>query len=341
MTVWKLLKKITPGFVKDRYRVYRLCCHSGFPVPVAREMSKETGIPYWTLLFDISKSAFFGLVSPYEYRMYRFYEKNRRARDRFLTEYRTPYLVSAFNRGDLSLMRDKQLFNNYFSDFVGRQWLYAPDATDQQIEEFLDSQKQIIVKPVDGQGGTGIHKLLRSEVTDVKVFCESARKDCLLLEEVVEQHPALRAINPASVNTMRIHTVIDRAGVPHILSAGLRMGSGQAVTDNLSVSGLFAQIDLDTGVLFTLAVDANLQTHVKHSISGVILPGFQIPHWEAARAMVFEAAKMTPQIRWVGWDIAVTEKGPLLIEGNATFPAPRTMQMATQIGMSHVLRSYL
>ena len=337
----KMLKQITPCCIKGWYRVYRLCCRLGGPVAIAKELSKETGIPCVALLFDINLSVLFGFVSPYEYKMYRFYDKNRRARDRFLTEHRTAHLVEVFNRGDLSIMSDKQVFNRYFSDFIGRQWLYAPNASDQQIEDFLDVQKQVILKPNNLYGGTGIRKILRSDVSDIQTFCDSARKDCLLLEEIVKQHPDLDLINPASVNTIRITTVIDRAGIPHLLTAGLRMGSGQTVTDNLSVNGIFAQIDLDTGVLFTLAIGADLRTYVKHPISGVILPGFQIPHWEAIKEMVIHATKLVPQIRWVGWDIAVTEKGPLLIEGNAAFPAPRIMQFATQKGVYYTLRGYL
>ena len=32
--------------------------------------------------------------------------------------------------------------------------------------------------------------------------------------------------------------------------------------------------------------------------------------------MVFEAAQRVPQVGYVGWDVAMAEDGPLLIEGN-------------------------
>ena len=327
----EFLKKITPAFLKRHWGTFS----------VAKELSKETGISYWALLFDMNLSVL-SCVTPYEYKMYRFYEKSRRARDQFMTDHRKQKMMRVFNSADRSLIKNKHEFNRLFSDFVGRQWLYAPDVSDQQIKDFLDIHKQIIVKPNDGSEGKGIYKVSPSELTDMEAFCESARKNCLILEEIIEQHPALSAINPASVNTMRITVVVDRVGVPHCLSAGLRMGRGQTVTDNLSVNGLIAQIDMETGILFTPAIGADLQTYIKHPVSGIILPGFQIPHWEAVKTMVFRAAKIAHQhqLRWIGWDVAVTEGGPLLIEGNSR-PNPRTVQMATQTGYYHILRSYL
>ena len=336
-----LLKKIAPKFLIQAKRDFDECCRCLLAsVSVAKELSKETGIPYWVLLLDMSLSAL-SCVAPHEYRMYRFHEKSRSARNRFLTSHRMRYLIQAFNRGDLALMKDKHLFNRHFSDFIGRQWLYAPDASDQQIEVFFDAQRQVIVKPSSLSGGSGVRKITCSELADIKAFCESARKDCLLLEECIKQHPDINSISSASVNTLRITTVVDRAGVPHILCAGLRMGRGENITDNLSGGGIIAQIDLDSGIIFTLAIGADLQTYIKHPTSGAVLPGFQIPHWEATKKMILHAAQMVPQVRWVAWDVAITAKEPLLIEGNASLPAPRAMQIAIQTGFYHLLRSYL
>jgi hypothetical protein len=249
-------------------------------------------------------------------------------------------LTWEFNHGNQDIMVDKQKFNRYFSVLLGRQWLYAPDASDEQIRKFFCEQKQVVVKTNRGEKGAGVYKLSYSDVTDIKAFCESAQKDCLMLEETVKQHPDLSSINPTSVNTLRINTVMDKAGVPHILSAALRMGVGQSITDNFSSGGVVAQIDLDSGILFTLAVGKDAQTYIKHPTSGVVLPGFQIPHWESVKGIVLSAAKMVPQTRWIGWDVAVTEQRPLLIEGNSD-PGGNLMQLATQTGVYYTLRSYL
>jgi len=344
----KLLKKIAPGFLirAVHYFEHRYYRYHAETVSLAKELSKETGISYLAMLLDINLSVL-KLVTPGEYKTYRFYDKSHRARDQILTRYRVIKLDGAFNYQDPSLAPAdqlrfvrKQLHYKLLSDFLGRQWLYAPDATDQQIEEFLKTHKQIIVKPHDDGRGVGVRKILCSEIVDVRAFCESARKDGLMLEEIVEQHPDLSAINPTSVNTVRIHTVIDKTGVPHILCAGLRMGIGKSITDNLDGSGIAAQVDLESGVIFTPAIGKDLQTYIKHPTSGVVLPGFQIPHWEAVKEMVLHLAKISFQTRWIGWDIAITEHKPLLIEGNTDLGVKLT-QLPTQTGIYHVLRGYL
>ena len=305
-----------------------------------KELSKKTGIAYPLLLFDMVLARLCH-VDLDEYAKYRFYEKSYSARDQFITGHRRWKLDRKFNH-DITLMRDKPAHYRLLSDLLGRQWLYTPDASDQQIEEFLITHQQIIAKPGSSYGGIGVHKVLSSEIADVKAFCESARNDCLMLEEIIKQHPDLSSLNPSSVNTLRVHTVMDRAGIPHILCAALRMGRGESVNDNFETGGLAVQIDLDSGIVSTPAAGKDYQTFIKHPTSGVTVLGFQIPHWEAAKEMAFCAAKkVSPTIsRWIGWDIAITEKGPLVIEGN-TAPGENTMQLPSQKGLYHLFRKYL
>jgi len=340
----ELLRKITPRFlILAKHYIGHYHHYHKETFAIAKELCQETGIPYLTLLLDMNLSVL-RFVTPNEYRVCRFYDKSRRARNQFMTDYRMGYLNREFNyKNQLSVdpcFASKKNFYEHYSEFICRRWLYAPDASDQQIEEFLRTQKQIIVKPHDQGRGIGVRKILHSEVSDMKAFCESVRKDCLLLEEIVKQHADLSSINSTSVNTLRIITMMDKTGVPHILDAGLKMGTGQSIIDNVAGGGIVAAIDLDSGILFTPAVGKDRQTHIKHPTSGVVLPGFQIPHWEAVKEMVLRAARTAPQtIRWVGWDIAVTAKGPLVIEGNVYFNSIK--QLTTQTGVYHILRSYL
>ena len=48
------------------------------------------------------------------------------------------------------------------------------------------------------------------------------------------------------------------------------------------------------------------------------MKGFKIPQWEACVELVKEAALVVPEVRYIAWDVCITENyGPLLIEGNA------------------------
>ena len=58
--------------------------------------------------------------------------------------------------------------------------------------------------------------------------------------------------------------------------------------------------------------------------------GFKLPHWPQIKEVALKAARVLPWARAIGWDIAIADRGPVLIEGNAEWstsllqiPAPR------------------
>ena len=44
--------------------------------------------------------------------------------------------------------------------------------------------------------------------------------------------------------------------------------------------------------------------------------GRKIPFWNEVLSICNDAAKKIPKCQYIGWDVAITENGPLLIEGN-------------------------
>ena len=44
--------------------------------------------------------------------------------------------------------------------------------------------------------------------------------------------------------------------------------------------------------------------------------GYKIPNWEKVIETVTEAAKVVPQCRYIGWDVAILNDDVELIEGN-------------------------
>ena len=45
--------------------------------------------------------------------------------------------------------------------------------------------------------------------------------------------------------------------------------------------------------------------------------GFKLPHWPEVKEVALKAAGVLPWARAIGWDIAIADRGPVLIEGNA------------------------
>ena len=127
------------------------------------------------------------------------------------------------------------------------------------------------------------------------------------------------------MNTCRIATLLgDKA--QGIVYAFVRIGNGK-VMDNVDCGGMAARIDLDSGMLLTVGADKAGNTYEKHPMTGTSIIGFRIPYWEEAKQMCLEAAQKVPQLRFVAWDVAITENGPTFIEGNS-FPSHAVPQFA-------------
>ena len=94
-----------------------------------------------------------------------------------------------------------------------------------------------------GSGKSTLLKLLLKEEDVNDEIINHLLTTPYMVEEIIKQHPIMKAIHPQSVNTLRIFTIIDREGVPHIGLPILRAGLGDSVTDNTSSGGLYFIVD--------------------------------------------------------------------------------------------------
>ena len=222
---------------------------------------------------------------------------------------------------------DKAQFNTTFSRWIDRQWLKIDEnVTLESLQKLTENRDGLIGKPLEGSSGVGIIKYGKEDWKDPEVFKARLLKDQIgILEEIVVQHPAMASLCPTSVNTCRIATLLGdkKQGIVY---AFLRIGNGK-VMDNVDCGGMAARIDLDSGMLLTVGADKAGNRYENHPMTGTSIVGFTIPYWEEAKAMCLEAAQIVPQLRFVAWDVAITEKGPTFIEGNS-FPSHAVPQFA-------------
>ena len=97
--------------------------------------------------------------------------------------------------------------------------------------------------------------------------------------------------------------------------------------DNVDAGGMAARVNLDTGVIDTVAADKQGHEYARHPLTDAAITGFRLPYFEEAKAMCLEAMRVIPQVRFVAWDVAITPQGPTLIEGNS-FPSHAVPQFA-------------
>ena len=117
-----------------------------------------------------------------------------------------------------------------------------------------------------------------------------------------------------SVNSLRVITFLTDDGNVVILRMVLKIGNKEGI-DNCRNGGMYTFLD-DNGVVLLPAFDENNNIYEKHPKSGTEIVGFKVPYYKEIQELVSKAGKVVPEIRYVGWDIAITEKGPIIIEGN-------------------------
>ena len=104
-------------------------------------------------------------------------------------------------------------------------------------------------------------------------------------------------------------------GKAYFLQAVLKIGNG-GVVDNFSSGGMYTYVD-DNGTVFVEAIDQADNIFYTHPISKTQIVGFKVPMFNEAVELVKQCAHVVPQVAYVGWDVAIGENGPEVIEGNA------------------------
>lgn len=84
------------------------------------------------------------------------------------------------------------------------------------------------------------------------------------------------------------------------------------------VGGMYTYVS-DTGDVYVEAIDRDDNIYNTHPISNHKIVGFKVPMFNEAVNLVKECAKIIPEVAYVGWDVAISENGPVIVEGNC-FP---------------------
>lgn len=136
-----------------------------------------------------------------------------------------------------------------------------------------------------------------------------------ILEPRLKNSIEFAQFHKASLNTVRVVSLRldDRTEIPFAFA---RFGQGGKNVDNGRAGGIISVVDIESGVVIA-AKDENRTSYIMHPDSGKQIVGFRIPHWEEAKKLAKELAKVVPTTRYTGWDLALTDDGWVLVEGNA------------------------
>lgn len=300
---------------------------------------------YWQMLWLFIRHH----LSPTEYNLYEFGRKGVRPAQR------KEYLITAWAVREMRprlnsrlwepVLRNKILFNQQMTrhklpvaQIFG---LFHPqhgycsgggqlcgEADFAQLLQGLEG-RDIIIKPVDGLKGSHISRyqvgtggLLVSPQGDRPTWAEMVEEmswgNGFLIEECLENHAEIKTFNASSLNTCRVVTFINKEGNCRVLFATARFGRRGSVTDNWSAGGVAVGIDLTTGALGRglLLPQYGGGWLECHPDSNQPFVGKILPRWPEVMDLVKRAAFSLPWCHAIGWDVAITPQGPVLVEGN-------------------------
>ncbi len=307
----------------------------------AKNASGRKGL---VLLLDAVTSVFIYNISILEYFQFRFFEKNKIERKQWAgTGYLFEYQLKMNPKGARIILEDKIKFLNHFKTFIKRRYADLPAMqTDKNIADRLLSNDsgRLVLKGSRGQVGAEVEVIQCKDYSPETLISFMTGRQYDLAEEYVMQHPEMMALSPSGLNTIRILTQLNNGNVD-FLGARLRVSVNSPV-DNMAAGNLAAFIDMETGVVEGSAVysDITKEDMKAHPVTGKAITGFKIPYWDEALALARKAALYLPENRSVGWDIAITEDGPELIEGNHNW-CKLLWQLPARKGLKKELEKYL
>jgi ribosomal protein L34 len=146
-----------------------------------------------------------------------------------------------------------------------------------------------------------------------------SRSTSLLVQPRIVNHPGLADLAETSLIVLRVITCLDQHGLPKVTHGMLRVLCKLEPAWLVDLE-LGAPIDLGTGRLGRMTGDKAemaLGWFADHPVTGARVQGRIVPFWDQACALAVDAHTACADRLLVGWDIAISPDGALLVEGNA------------------------
>ncbi|MFK4113588.1 sugar-transfer associated ATP-grasp domain-containing protein [Microbacterium sp. NPDC006705] len=302
--------RVRLGYLLDRARNVRV----GNLVEFGRQVQKVSKAPLPLIIADMLWCSVKYDMGFRDYAVWDIRLLNARERATWMTHPKSFRITRMHNTPEgRAMLEDKRRFAREYADLLGRETLDLRDVDDAELGAFLGRHPKVLAKPLDGHGGGGI--TLHENVTDAAAFrAEATAAGQSIVDEFIVQHPEMASLYPDSVNTVRMITFLTPEGDVRLLAGVLRIGNGDVI-DNFASGGMFTMLD-EHGVALYPGVDKNSNVYREHPVTGTPIVGFTVPLFDQVLALTEQLARRTPEAPYVGWDLAVTPNGPVVIEGN-------------------------
>lgn len=212
--------------------------------------------------------------------------------------------------------------------------------TDKEVDSIIKgiSDERIFVKRFTGGAATGVTIFTKKgvglyvdkdgDVVNATMIRRKYHNQDFIFEKQLVQEPILSQFNPDTVNTIRVLTFKDK-----VISAAVRFGGKGLFVDNTAKGGVAVSLDIDTGKLQSFGMrEYDLTHYTEHPDSHLKFENIYVTQWSEVKSLVEKALKYLPYYNSVGFDVATTVNGPVIIEIN-TGSGVYLSQMGKEMGL--------
>lgn len=259
--------------------------------------------------------------TPQEYVAFGFVDKRRKERNAYYSFMDLNRFTAVLNeKQGVSLLSDKYAAYLKFKKYYRRDVFFFNGDNENvpSAIKWAAARETLFVKSLSGFGGHGTRQICPGDYSSHELAALLAGTGPCVLEEPLSQDQSLSAFHPASINTVRLTTLLNAEdGSVRCWFAFLRTGRGNSAVDNASSGGISAPIDLESGAIVGNGYDIDGNEFQVHPDTEVAFKGAVVPRWKEITETAGILARALPTCRYVAWDFAVTPDGVALVEGNA------------------------
>lgn len=303
-------------------KLRRFKYRAGFTRKNAVKQAVASGFsPTEELISDMMNEALEHDVTFKEFFWYRFNERSVGERRQIIPIWETAgRYIEVFNDyRKADLFYDKGKTYDRFKRFYGRKLMTLHRFGKQEKEEFIDffrNAGRVVIKPRDAAEGRGV-RIFNDSTEAEKVFetVKHGYRHGAVVEEVIEQDERMACLHPSSINTIRIVTIRLGGDEVVVMPPVMRVGTNGSIVDNAGSGGILCELD-ENGVIIATCNEKG-QSFEYHPTTHEKMIGFQVPDIAKAIGFAKQLSAVYPEVPYVGWDIALSKEGYVMVEGNS------------------------
>lgn len=254
-----------------------------------------------------------------QYLGYQFWKHTEYSINKYISDRRRIELFDyADDKDYIHIMGNKHNFYDVYKKYMQNECLFSDGSIKQ--EEFISFCKRnrgVVIKPINGEQGEGVKRLTVDNDEKANNAWHYFNNGYMQCEKILHNCKEISSFHNKSLNTIRVSTVIDEKANVHIMAATIRVGRGDSCVDNGSAGGIFAAIDVITGIICSYGYDILGNRYLMHPDTKKVFMGTPIPKWKDLQRLVLKICNEVPQLRFIGWDFVLNENyNWILLEGN-------------------------